>query len=101
MHSSRMRTACLLTVSQHALPGRGVPAERVNLPGVYLSRGVYRPGGYLPGGVYLPGDVHAWGVYLPGDVPARGCTCPGGVPTWGGIPTQVLTLVNLMTDRPV
>ena len=34
MHSSRMRTACLLTVPQHALPG-GVPAQ-----GVYLPRGV-------------------------------------------------------------
>ena len=39
MHSSRMRTARLLTVSQHALPG-GVPAK-----------GVYRGRGYLPRGV--------------------------------------------------
>ena len=45
MHSSRMRTARLLTVSQHALLG-GVPAR-----GVYLTGGVPAQGGYLLGGV--------------------------------------------------
>ena len=96
MHSSRVGTARLLTVSQHAV---GVPAW-----GVYLPRG----GCTCPGGVpawervYLPGDVPAWGFtclgvylpgvpikgvylagrytcrgYLPGGVPAQGCTCPG------------------------
>ena len=42
-----MRTAPLLTISQHALPG-GVPAMGT-CPGVYLSWGrVYLPGG-VPG----------------------------------------------------
>ena len=49
MHSSGMRAASLLTISQHALPG-GVPAQGV----------------YLPGGMNLPrGGVPAQGVYLP------------------------------------
>ena len=66
MHSSGMRTARLLTVSQHALWPEGVPAQ-----------GVPAGGGYLPGG-YLP---EREGVYLPGGVPARGSTCPG-TPPW-------------------
>ena len=37
--SSRMRTARLLTVSQHALPG-GVLARGDTCPGVYLPGGV-------------------------------------------------------------
>ena len=53
MHSSRMRTVRLLTVSQHALPG-GVPA----------------------GGWTCPvGGVPAWGCTCLGCV----CTCLGGV----------------------
>ena len=91
MHSSRMRTAHLLTVSQHALPG-GVPARRVCT---------------CLGEVYLPRGVAALGCTCPGGVPARGCTCPGGVPArgvpaWGctcqrwctyqGVPAQVLPL---------
>ena len=66
MHSSRMRTAHLLTVSQHALPG-GVPVE-----GVYLPRG-----GVPARGCTHPGGVPARGLYLP-----RGCTCPGTPPRW-------------------
>ena len=75
MHSSRSRTARLLTVSQHVLLGAWV----------YLPMGFTYLGGYLP-----RGGVPAWGVYLPkgrvptqgwgtcpGGVPARGCTCPG------------------------
>ena len=67
MHSSRMRTARLLTVSQHALLG-GVPARGVcicqgGVPvqgGVPAQEGVYLPGGTCPGrGVYLPGSVPA------------------------------------------
>ena len=43
-----MRTARLLTVSQHALPG-GVPAHGVYLPGCVPAReGMCLPGGYLP-----------------------------------------------------
>ena len=69
-----MRTARLLTVSQHALPG-GVPA-----------RGVPAWGGYCPGG------VPAGGV----GVPVGGCTCPGGVPAevlppWTESQTRVKT----------
>ena len=57
MHSRKMRTARLLTVSQHAL---FAGAGGVNLwPGEYLPTGVYLPGG--GGGVYLPGG----GRYLP------------------------------------
>ena len=91
MHSSGMRTTCLLTISQHALwlgvPAggcicQGVPACGGNVPawggvpamGVYLHRGVCTcQGGTCPRGVYLPGG------YLPkGGVPAR------------GVPAQVL-----------
>ena len=70
MHSSRMRTARLLTVFQHALLG-----------------GCTCRGMYLPRGVYLPR----------GGVPARGYLL-GGVPT-GGVPAQVLPPpVNRITD---
>ena len=48
MHSSRMRKARLLTVSQHALPGVYLPG------GVYLPRGVPTQGGIPARGVYLP-----------------------------------------------
>ena len=90
MHSSRIGTARLLTVSQHALPG-GVPARGCTCLGVYLPRrctclegtyqGVYLPMGVctFPGGCTCPGVC----VYLPG-----GCTCPGTPPP-----------VNRMTDR--
>ena len=72
-HSSRMCTARLLTVSQHALPG-GVLARECTCWGVYL------PGSVSVQGVYLPGGVPAQG-----GAPARGCTCPGGGRTclWG------------------
>ena len=57
MHSSRIRTARLLTVTQHALLG-----------------------------VYLPGGCTCLGGTFQG-IPAQGvCTCPGGVPAWGGLP---------------
>ena len=49
MHSSRMRIARLLTVSQHALLGGGcVPARGMYLPLACTRGGVYLPGGYLP-----------------------------------------------------
>ena len=60
MHSSRMCTACLLTVTQHALLGG-------TCPGVYLL------------GLYLTG-----GCTCLRDVPSRGCTCLGSVPAWEG-----------------
>ena len=93
MHSSRVRTARLLTVSQHAV---GVPAW-----GVYLPRGgCTRPGGCtcLGGGVTARGCT-CLGVYLPWGVPALGCTCLGylsrgctwlgGIPAWGYLPGGV------------
>ena len=73
MHSSGisgMRTARLLTVSQHAL---------------------------WQGGCTCPGGILVQGMYLPG---GQGCTCRGvcTCPGWG-VPTQVLPPVNRMTDR--
>ena len=94
MHSSRMRSARLLTVSQHALlggvptrvggvPAQGVPAWGVYLPRAVPTRGYYLPGdvparGYFPRGCTCPGECTCLGVYLPGGVPAQ-----GGVPAWG------------------
>ena len=70
MHSSRMRTARLLSVS----------------PGMQCSRGVYLHGGctcplvaHISQHAMLPGGVPAWGVYLP-----RGMSLPGGVYLPGG-----------------
>ena len=63
MHSSRMHTACLLTVSQHALLG-----------GCTCLGGVPAQGGGVPAwGCSCLGGVPAWGVPA-GDVPAAGCT---------------------------
>ena len=70
IHSSRMRTARLLTVSQHA-----------------LMWGVYLPKGDVP----AQGGVPAQGVYLPR---VKGCTCPQGY-----LPRYSPTPVNRMTDR--
>ena len=89
-----MRTARLLTVSQHALMGGvpaqgGVPAWGCTCPGGVVPAqgglpdrgctcwectcpgGCTCPGVYLPRGVYLPGGVPAWEVYLPRGVPAQ------------------------------
>ena len=108
LHSSGMRPACLLTISQHALLREGCTCPG----GLYLPRGCTCLGVYLPrGGVYLPGGrgVPAWGegcvptrgctcqgCTSPGGVPAQGCTCPGGVSqhAMGQAPP-----VNRMTDR--
>ena len=76
MHSSGMRTACLLTVTQHALwqEGRGmcVPARGSGTCwGFGTCRGV--PAGGVP--AWGMGTVHAQeGVYLylPGGVPVSG-----------------------------
>ena len=77
MHSSGMRTARLLTVSQHALWQGGVPARGVYLPGGCTYLGVYLPRWYLPRGCTCLGVVPAqWGVPAWGSV----FTCPGGVP---------------------
>ena len=66
MHSSRMRTTCLLPIS----------------PSMHCSRRVYLLGGYLPGIIPAHGGVPAQGVYLPWGIPALGCTCQG-VPALG------------------
>ena len=87
LHSSRMRTARLLTVCRGGgyLPG-GVPAQ---------GGGVYRPRGvYLPKGVYLLRECTCLGVYLPSGVYLpRGCTCPWGVPAHGGTRCTYLGVV--------
>ena len=119
MHSSRMHTAHLLTVSQHVLLG-GLPARGMYLPGGVPPQGGVPAQGGAPGqggvpardvptqGVYLPRGCTCQGVYL-----ARGCTCKGGVPAQGcvlaqgGVPSPGGTcpgtpdLVNRMTDRQV
>ena len=101
MHSSRMRTARVLTVSLSMLcgggggvPGPGVPGPR----GVYLvqgatwsSRGVPGPadgvpgpaGGCVPGLGGVPGLE---GVPGPGGYLVGGCTWSGGVPGPGCVP---------------
>ena len=55
IHSSKMRTAPLLTVSQHALRrGQGCVSQHALGRGIRLTRGRCLPGGCLPGGC-LPG----------------------------------------------
>ena len=60
-----MRTARLLTVSQHALTGECVSQDA-------LDRGMSAQGGACPGGV-CPGGC------MPGRVFAQGCMSVGGV----------------------
>ena len=81
MHSSRVRTAHLLTVSQHALH-RGVSQHA-------LHRGV---------------SQHALGIWcLPRGVSAQGGVCPGGMSEQGGVcPGDVWQTpppMNRMTNR--
>ena len=108
MHSSKMRTAHLLTVSHYALPGgvpaRGVPAtggagvSAQGVPawgcicwGVYLPRGCICLGGTCQE-VYLPRGCTCWGCTYLGGVPAWGLYLPGGCTCLGGVPAQVLPL---------
>ena len=72
MHSSRMRTAGLLTVSQHAL-GRGVCIPACTRQGVYPSM-------HWAGGV----SQHALGR----GVPAQGGVCLGVCLPGGGVSAQ-------------
>ena len=81
LHSSRMRTARVLTVSLSMLCGRGCTWSR----GVYLvPGGVPGPGGCT----WSRGCTWSGGVYLvPGGVPGPGgCTWSGDVPGLGGVP---------------
>ena len=72
IHSSGMRNARLLTISQHALCRRGVSTQGGVCPGDVCSGCL--PGGVCPGGV-CQGGVCPLGVCLP-----RGCL-PWGVST--------------------
>ena len=107
IYPSRMRTACLLTVAQHALhrwgvlggclpwgclPRASVCLGRVTAWGV-SAQGVCLPGGCLPRGCLpggcLPWGVSAQGVSAQGVSAQRGClplvlggVCPGGVCLW-------------------
>ena len=76
MHSSRMRTACLLPVSpsMHCSQGGYLP-RGCTCPGGCTCRGCTCPGGVPAQGVYPLGGCTCPGGYLPG-----GCTCPGGAP---------------------
>ena len=74
-----MRTAHLLTASQHALLG-GVPAQGVYLPGGVLCGACTCLEGPAQEG-YLPGGTCLVGVPAHGGLCARGCTCPG-TPPW-------------------
>ena len=82
-----MCTACLLTISQHALCRGLVFVSQHALAGVSEKAGVYLPRGCLPR------RVPAWGVCMPRGVPAQGCTGRGcaqvGVPAWGCLPWGV------------
>ena len=93
-----MRTARLLTVSQHALKGEGVPTQG------YLPRDSVSAQGQCtcPGGW----DVPAWGreCTCHWGVPARGIPAHGGVPAQGVpargyLPRYSSPSVNRMTDR--
>ena len=78
MHYSRMRTARLLTVSQHAL-GRGGVCQHV------LERGMY-PSMHWAGGCVYPSMHWAGGVSaLPGGV-CRGMSAQRGICPEGGLP---------------
>ena len=107
MHSRRMRTARLLSVSPsiHCLGGVPGPGGRTWFWGVYLVPGGV-PGlrGDVPGprgctwsrvGTWSQGEcTWSWGVYMVWGVPGpRGYLIPGGVPA------QVPPPVNRMTDR--
>ena len=94
MHSSRMRTACLLPVSpgMHCLVGYLVLGGVPGSGGVPGPRGcTYSLGVYLVWGVYLVLGVYlVWGVYLVprGDVPGLGGVyLPRYSPLW----TEFLT----------
>ena len=97
MHSSGMRTACLLTVSQHALHRGGV-CPRGCLPGgVYLGGlpwGVSAQRGCLPRGGVCPGVRGC----LPGGIPA--CNGPDRPPPCGQTDTcEILTFANFVCRR--
>ena len=77
MHSSRMRTSRLLTVSPSMHSSGGCTWS----PGVYLVWGsVPGPGMYLVWGYLIPGVYLVWGMYLVWGV----YLVPGGVPSLGG-----------------
>ena len=86
LHSSRMRTARVLTVSPSMLCTGGCLLGGC----IWSGRGVVggvpgRGGGCLLWGVYLVWGVSALGVYLVlGGICSGGCLLPGGAPGPGG-----------------
>ena len=123
MHSSGMRTARLLTVSQHTLCvcvcgggvsqhalGRGCLPRGVSALGGVCPRGMSAQGGICPRGMSAQGvsaqGVSAQGVSALGvsTLSALGGVCPGVCPCPGGVCPGVCGRhppVNSMTDRQV
>ena len=77
MHSSRMRTARLLTVSQHALDEGCISA-------CTGQRDIAYPSMHWVGGVY-PSMHWAWGVFIPACTGQGGCLVRGEVSALGGV----------------
>ena len=84
MHSSMMRTARVLTISQHALC-RGLSARGVSA------------GGFLLGGVSAQGDV----CPSTGGCLARGVSGQGGVCQWGCLPRGGVVSQHVMGQTPL
>ena len=93
MHSSRMPTARLFSVSPSMHCSLGVYLDAgwctwslggVPSLGVYLPRGCTWPKGYSAREGTWPGGCTCLGGYLPRGVYLPGGTCPGGVSAWGG-----------------
>ena len=83
MHSSKIRTARLLTIYQHVLH-RGCVYPIMHWAGGCVSQ--HELGrGVSAQGVSAQGGVPAQGVYLPRGVPAMGCTYLGGGCTCLGV----------------
>ena len=86
-----MRTACLLTVSQHALHRGGGVSQNALCRGVCIpacTRGCTWWGGVPAGGVPAQGGCKSLGAYL-----------PRGVPVWG-VSLHAMGQTHLMwTDR--
>ena len=113
LHSSGMRAAHLLTISQHAL-GRGCVSQHALCSWVYPSmhwvgcipectgHGGCLPEGVCPGGMSAQGSVclggFCLGDFCPGGV-CLGGVCPGAVADTPGTRGRQPPPVNRMTDR--
>ena len=98
LHSSRMCTTRVLTVSPSMLCTGGCLLGGCTWSGGVSALGVYLVlGGVCSQMVYLVPGVSAWGVYLVWGVSApRGCLLQGGVSAPGGVRYSP---VNRMTIR--